>query len=629
MKSIFSVMGLLAALALSFTNCQPAEIEPDAPADGQTFRISVFSPGSRTANSGMSTVWSADDALNIFASSGSAAYTNLGQATIVEGAGDSRADFAFTATFNPAASADWYVLYPYNSSNTTPAKLNLKIGAETVSQSAYGSTAHLAGNLCPLYGTVTGKTVSEATIPVHQMSSVIEFNVNNGSGVPVKVKAVKLNATEEVVGSFTADLTGGEPVLAAVSANKSATVSVSSPASLADGSTAKVYMPVKPYTHKSANKFSVTVTLDVDGNTVEQPFNLTVTSAKAKFSAGHIKPVALNLTSSMFYGSMKITSMSAKCHKASVTGEAAAVGTSVIEYRKSGAGSWQAASSTVSGRTVSAELTGLDDDTTYEVRVTAGSVSGPQSSFTTLKEGAQVYNMSFDDWYTSGGVQYCYSSGASSAEKAIWASANKDTYNLTKVNGAAGDESFVAVSGSGKKALKLTSQYMYKNYIVYVVDKFAAGSLFTGTTGNIDIINQTATINMGVPFTDRPDALEGYACYKPKAIDHTDSSHSSYKGKTDNGHVFVLLTDWSQPFAVTPPKTLIDFDGDSGIIGYGKMVFDHSMSGYEKFRIDIDYRSDRTPKYVVICGASSALGDYFTGADGSVLYLDEFKFIYE
>ena len=79
---------------------------------------------------------------------------------------------------------------------------------------------------------------------------------------------------------------------------------------------------------------------------------------------------------------------------------------------------------------------------------------------------------------------------------------------------------------------------------------------------------------------------------------------------------------------VSPPESLVDFENDPAIIGYGKVVFDKEMDKYEKFTLNIEYRSDRTPKYVAIVTSSSALGDYFTGGTGSVLYLDEFKFLY-
>ena len=62
--------------------------------------------------------------------------------------------------------------------------------------------------------------------------------------------------------------------------------------------------------------------------------------------------------------------------------------------------------------------------------------------------------------------------------------------------------------------------------------------------------------------------------------------------------------------------------------GYGKMTFEKEMTQYEKFHLDITYRNDRTPTLCTIVTSSSYLGDYFTGGSGSVVYFDEFQFIY-
>lgn len=620
MKAFYILSGVMAAAVMSLTNCQPAEIVPESIPESGTDRITVTTENTRTANSGMSTVWSADDALNIFTGIPNSGYPSQGKASIEKILSNGNAIFTFNYTDSPTASVDWYVLYPYNSANTTPNSLAVNVGAASVTQNGYDSMAHLAGSLCPLYGIAKGKTVNEATVKVHQLCSVVEFDVTNNTGISLKVKSVKLDATEEVVGGFTLNLIGSEPVITAASASKAATVNISNPSSLANGSVAKAYLPIKPYKHSTANKLNVTVTLEADGKTVDVPFHLTVSSAaKGTFSSGLIKPVGLTVTSDMLFGSMKITSMTAKCHKATIVGEAAAVGTSVIQYRKSGAGSWTSASSTVSGSTVTAELTGLDDNTTYEVRVSAGSVNGPSKTFTTKKEGAQLYNMSFDNWYKDGSKWRCYPSGASDSEK-IWANANDaTTYLGFGDNGASPEESNV-VSG---KATKLISQVIAGN--------FAAGSLFTGSFGSFSVLSGKATIYMGIPFTDRPDALEGWAKYISKTIDNADKSHSNEKGKSDSGRVFVLLTNWNSSFAVTPPNTLIDFNHNtnSSIIGYGEKLFKSTDSKYNEFTIPIEYYSDSTPTYVVVCGASSALGDYFTGGKGSTLYIDEFKFIYE
>ena len=42
----------------------------------------------------------------------------------------------------------------------------------------------------------------------------------------------------------------------------------------------------------------------------------------------------------------------------------------------------------------------------------------------------------------------------------------------------------------------------------------------------------------------------------------------------------------------------------------------------------IAYRNDRTPTLLTVVTSSSYLGDYFTGGSGSVVYFDEFQFIY-
>ena len=100
------------------------------------------------------------------------------------------------------------------------------------------------------------------------------------------------------------------------------------------------------------------------------------------------------------------------------------------------------------------------------------------------------------------------------------------------------------------------------------------------------------------------------------------------KGQMDKGSVVVILSDWPEPFLVSPPDKLVDYDNDPNIIGYGRILFDKDMTGYEKFHLDINYHSDRTPTMATIVTSSSYLGDYFTGGSGSVVYFDEFRFIY-
>lgn len=251
------------------------------------------------------------------------------------------------------------------------------------------------------------------------------------------------------------------------------------------------------------------------------------------------------------------------------------------------------------------------------------SLSGDMESLITTADG-QLYNMSFDSWSRDGSNEYCFASDASDAEKRVWASPNSTTAFLGKVT-CVPERSFVAVSGPGKTAVKLQTQMVN----ALISKKLASGCLFTGQMGNISISRMNASLKWGVPFTLRPKAMEGYACYRPAAISNAQPPYENRLGETDNGHVFVILCDWTEQFTVDPAlSSFVDMENDPAIIGYAKVTFDHTMSGYEKFSLNIEYRNGRTPKYLVIVASSSALGDYFTGGDGSTLYLDEFRFTY-
>ena len=241
-----------------------------------------------------------------------------------------------------------------------------------------------------------------------------------------------------------------------------------------------------------------------------------------------------------------------------------------------------------------------------------------------VTEDGQLYNMDFDLWYRDGSYYECYGEGASREQKNVWGLANSSTAKLGRYT-CVPESVFVAVPGPGKWAVKLKTQMVKFMFI----KKLAAGSVFTGQMGSIEFSSLSATLKWGIPFSLRPKTLEGYACYKPVDINVAKAPYDSLGGTLDKGHVFVLLTDWDRQFTVDPAtETFVDIDNDTCIIGYGRVAFDRVMDDYEKFTIDIDYRNDRTPRYVVIVASSSVYGDYFTGGEGSTLFLDEFKFTY-
>lgn len=240
------------------------------------------------------------------------------------------------------------------------------------------------------------------------------------------------------------------------------------------------------------------------------------------------------------------------------------------------------------------------------------------------KDGPQLYNFTFDHWFQENEnlkVYDPFDQDATEAEKAVWGNADKLIAALGFPT-MSPEYEFVAVPGQGKAALRLQTQG------IEALKKLAAGSLFTGKLSKIDIFSQTAELLWGTPFTTRPAALEGYVCSQPKTIDYAEGIHADKKGQLDKASVTVILSDWEEPFTVSPPTTLVDVENDPHIIGYGKMTFEKEMTAYEKFHLDITYRNDRTPTMVTVVTSSSYLGDYFTGGSGSVVYFDEFQFIY-
>ena len=86
----------------------------------------------------------------------------------------------------------------------------------------------------------------------------------------------------------------------------------------------------------------------------------------------------------------------------------------------------------------------------------------------------------------------------------------------------------------------------------------------------------------------------------------------------------------TSPFDInTTDGKFVDFSADY-IIAYGRLESSDAYSEYVEFTIPLEYRSlTKIPKYIVISAASSYLGDYFTGGEGSTLYVDEFSFEYD
>ncbi|MGN1210189.1 MAG: PCMD domain-containing protein [Candidatus Cryptobacteroides sp.] len=297
----------------------------------------------------------------------------------------------------------------------------------------------------------------------------------------------------------------------------------------------------------------------------------------------------------------------------------------MMEYRKVSDAEWKTVTdATIAGVGISADLKYLEPGCAYQVRLTVGEESTPATDFVTEEE-IQPSNFNFDSWWLSGKVWYPYSEGSTNK---VWDSANPATAGFIG-SSTTPDGSVVAVSGTGKNAAHMIS----RNAVI----AFAAGNIYTGTFGKIDGVG--AILDWGYPFTSRPVALKGYYKYSPRQISKARDPYTSLIGSMDKCQIQILLTDWEEPFTIkTSQGVFVDFENDKHIIAYAKMESDvatdtltqDAENGYVSFRLPLEYRDNtRKPKYIVVTCCASYLGDYFTGGEGSEMYVDEFELEYE
>ena len=273
------------------------------------------------------------------------------------------------------------------------------------------------------------------------------------------------------------------------------------------------------------------------------------------------------------------------------------------------------------GNTFTFKVPGLSPSTSYDVRVVTEKEYEDASivSFTT-EAAPQLPNMNMDQWYQSGGAWF----PAPDAASLFWDTANGGTADYGYYPTVREDSNVVSGYAAKLSSMKVT---------VLIITKFAAGNLYTGSFGEVVLSGGGgAIVNFGRPYTGRPTSLHGYVDYRPQIVDeYCDSKYTSLlSGKYDHGQIFVALTDWTSPRQVnTTSGNFFDPVNDASVIAYGSLTLTENTNGYIEFDIPIEYRDNRKPTYVVLVAAASKYGDYFTGAVGSEMYVDEMSFNFD
>ena len=295
-----------------------------------------------------------------------------------------------------------------------------------------------------------------------------------------------------------------------------------------------------------------------------------------------------------------------------------------FRWRRQGDAAWNEmgfdAMSIDASDNVSATLKGLTPNTTYEYYLRYENadteVESEPVTFTTEQQIA-LYNGGFEHWWTSGKVAYPNEQGVS-----FWDTSNK---GASSFGGSNTTETTNPVHG-GSKAARLESRY--------IVIKFAAASLYTGTFGDL-IGTSGAWLNWGVPFTSRPTTLKGWMQYAPVAINRVGSNlpeGAPAKGDTDQCGMYCALLSEALVVDNTKMDEFPNLETDSRVIAYGALPQSqnvHSNGQWKEVNIPLVYRDlNRKPTHLLVVFSASKYGDYFHGGEGSVLYVDDFSLEY-
>lgn len=304
------------------------------------------------------------------------------------------------------------------------------------------------------------------------------------------------------------------------------------------------------------------------------------------------------------------------------------LGSPSFGYRKVSESEWSEIPSEdvfIDGMNVSAILKGLEPSTEYIYKLRVGDKEGNEVRFMT-EAALQMPNMGFDQWNTTGGVVY---PNADQAANAWWDSGNTGA-KLGGKTPTSQETSFLAVPGEGKSAARMET--------VNAIIAMAGGNVFSGHFGKVQGLG--AEVFFGRPFESRPLRLDGWYCYTPKTINNVKPPSSpdvelpfdrnTIAGRMDRCHIFIYVTAWDGPYRVNTDEHRYLNINDPDVIGYGELIDSVGTGGeYRKFSIDIKYRDNRKPTYCAVVAVASQYADYFTGGIGSLMYVDEFSFVYE
>lgn len=373
----------------------------------------------------------------------------------------------------------------------------------------------------------------------------------------------------------------------------------------------------------SDKEYSITV-MATDGK--YQSSSAVIRFANTEAAIDHPAPIGsvdMNKQENIDYTA--ITSRSATLYGEIYNDEASNYG---IKYREKGATDWNevvAESTRADVKRYSVRVDNLKPGTEYEYKAFCDGFEEQDVRSFTTEAIFEIPNAGLEDWsyLTSNNKVLIPAAGGTVS---FWDTGNHGSATMSKLVTNQTD----ALKHGGSYSAELKSQFVG----IGILGKFAAGNLFVGSYDKTD--GTDGELTFGRPYNgSHPTALTLFANYRPGVGVSKKGADSSYinEGATDEGQIYVALT--SAPVSIkTKSKQLFDADADY-VVAYGQVTWtgDFGADGsLDKVTIPLEYkeRAKKTkPTHLVIVCSASKYGDFFSGGEGSLLYVDDFELVYE
>jgi hypothetical protein len=256
----------------------------------------------------------------------------------------------------------------------------------------------------------------------------------------------------------------------------------------------------------------------------------------------------------------------------------------------------------------------------YSVSAEDKSIAEWAVSLKIQQSEVQLPNSDFNLWYDAGG----YPEPGDGITESVWGTANKA---LALVGGYNTEP--VSDGNNGFYAKMTTIQ-------APAIVRIAAATLFTGSfkDGFPSIEDPRSNIDFGMPYTSVPTGFKVMYIYVP-GDSYEDGDGNPLPG-ADACDIYVMLEVWEEQEGTTIKKRVATAWYRSSDIISSWTALNLTFTYGELPGSDPDYMkpadgyapSGSKPTHITVVFSSSALGDFFTGAIGSILEVDDFELIY-